>query len=353
MAPFRAVVAALWLAIGLPPCGPATAQDSGNDFARPTSPKHAAPPPKSLPSPSDRRRRRLEAVHSWGYQLRLMRFPEIAAGPHDLVVIDHALSAGRRFVHQFAPELIELAKSRSHGPPRIVLAYLSIGEAERYRFYWDQAWYDPARKPAWLGAANEVWEGNYLVRFWDPDWQRLILDGPDSYLGRILAAGFDGVYLDRADVHADWSKEKPDAAALMSAFVRRIATAARSVDPQFLVVMQNAEELVRQKSLLEVIDGIAKEDLFYGIDHKASANDAETVGEALGHLRTARRSGKRVLVVEYLDDPAKIAVARRRAAAEGFLLHVTGRDLGEMSVDPPPQPEPGGGRHPQSERRQP
>ena len=42
----------------------------------------------------------------------------------------------------------------------MVLAYLSIGEAEDYRGYWDPSWVDasgvpiPGVAPAWLGAEN-------------------------------------------------------------------------------------------------------------------------------------------------------------------------------------------------------
>ena len=187
---------------------------------------------------------------------------------------------------------------------------------------------------------NLEWEGNYLVRFWHPDWQRIILEGPDSYLARIKAAGFDGIYIDRADVHSEWAKEKPDAEALMATFIQRLATVARKDDPRFLVIMQNAEELVRRKAVLEAIDGIAKEDLYYGIDHQANRNDRGNIESSLGALRQAKRAGRRIFVVEYLDDPAKIQDARRRASAEGFVAHFTGRDLGDLSVTAPDQVQP-------------
>ena len=317
---------------------PAAAQ-----FTAPWSTEVQPPAAKAKPKPptaGEQRRHLLDGVRSWGYQLRLLRFPEIAASPLDLVVIDHALSAGRRFVHQFSPDLLDLAKKKPDGGRRLVLAYLSIGEAERYRFYWDQAWYEPATKPAWLGALNLEWEGNYLVRFWFPEWQRIIIDGPDSYLGRIKAAGFDGIYIDRADVHSEWAKEKPDAEPLMAEFIRRLATAARADNPQFLVIMQNAEELVARKSVLESIDAIAKEDLFYGIDHRAGRNDRENIESSLRYLRQAKRAGRRIFVVEYLSEPAKIDIARRASEAEGFLFHVTGRDLGDLSVASPTEAPP-------------
>lgn len=51
------------------------------------------------------------------------------------------------------------------------------------------------RPPEWLLEENQDWPGNYLVRYWHPKWQRIALDA----LTAILAAGFDGVYLDRVD----------------------------------------------------------------------------------------------------------------------------------------------------------
>ena len=43
------------------------------------------------------------------------------------------------------------------------------------------------------------WEGNYKVRYWEEDWQAIIYGDADSYLQKILDAGFDGVYLDIID----------------------------------------------------------------------------------------------------------------------------------------------------------
>ena len=43
------------------------------------------------------------------------------------------------------------------------------------------------------GCRNPDWAGNYKVRYWEQGWRDLILSGPESYLNRITAAGFDGV----------------------------------------------------------------------------------------------------------------------------------------------------------------
>lgn len=83
------------------------------------------------------------------------------------------------------------------GGRRIILCYVSIGEAEDYRWYWDPAW--STEPPSWLGPVNPQWPGNYLVEYWDPAWQSLMFGTDSSYVDMVIRAGFDGVYLDKID----------------------------------------------------------------------------------------------------------------------------------------------------------
>ncbi len=78
-----------------------------------------------------------------------------------------------------------------------MIAYLSIGEAEEYRYYWQPEWLQNLL--AWLLEENLDWPGNHKIHYWDPEWQAIICGNRDSYLAKILAAGFDGVYLDLID----------------------------------------------------------------------------------------------------------------------------------------------------------
>lgn len=93
---------------------------------------------------------------------------------------------------------IALLRTKANGAARLVIAYLSIGEAEDYRNYWDPSW--TAHPPAWLAEENPDWPGNFKVRYWDPSWQEIIV-GEDSNFTRILDAHFDGVYLDIIDAY--------------------------------------------------------------------------------------------------------------------------------------------------------
>jgi cysteinyl-tRNA synthetase len=105
-----------------------------------------------------------------------------------------------------AAEVASLQR-RPDGRRRLVLAYMSVGEAEDYRYYWKPGF--SAAPPGWLEAKNPTWPGDYKVRYWDPAWRRLVYGGVDSYLDRILAAGFDGVALDVVDAYAYFEAKGP------------------------------------------------------------------------------------------------------------------------------------------------
>jgi cysteinyl-tRNA synthetase len=93
---------------------------------------------------------------------------------------------------------VQALKIKANGGKRIVLAYISIGEAENYRYYWQSAW--STSPPEWLKEENPDWPGNYRVAYWLSPWQEIIFGNNTSYIHRIIDAGFDGVYLDGVDV---------------------------------------------------------------------------------------------------------------------------------------------------------
>ncbi len=116
----------------------------------------------------------------------------VDATDYDVIVMDLFQNESA-----FSPARISALKTKPSGARRLVLCYLSIGEAETYRYYWQTSW--KPGSPSWLEAENPDWAGNYKVRYWDPAWQAIITGNDSSYLKRILDAGFDGVYLDIVD----------------------------------------------------------------------------------------------------------------------------------------------------------
>jgi cysteinyl-tRNA synthetase, unknown class len=294
------------------------------------------PPALTLVSPTQlqpegtaaaERQRRMSTVTNWGYWLSNFEPAGLTAAPHDLMVIDSEASANRIFEREYTASEVLRMKRRPDGSPRVLLSYLSIGEAERYRPYWRQGWYDPLSKPAWLGNENRRWAGNFSVQYWNAEWQQLIFGTPESYPDRVIAHGFDGVYLDRADAFFEWQKTHPSARTDMATFIARLSAHARTRNPQFLIVMQNAEELLEDASVFDAIDGIAKEDLLYGVRRAEEPNKPGDVAWSIDLLRTARQAGRKVLVVEYLKDKAKMTAAASRLLEEGFVPYFAPRRL--------------------------
>jgi cysteinyl-tRNA synthetase, unknown class len=294
-----------------------------------------------VPSPSEvlpaRQGPALADVKSWGYQLQHAR-PDAIPPSLDLLVIDYSNDGSE--INAFSPSQVEEFRRRPGDRSRIVLAYLSIGEAENYRYYWWRSW--DATAPPWLGPENVDWKGNFSVRYWHPGWRRIIVNSQRSlsqrlgevivptrkpYLDRILEAGFDGVYLDRVDAFLDWIKEHPTARQEMAEFVAEISTYAKARKPGFLVVPQNGEELLSRAEYRRVIDGIAKEDLLFGAEGEEQENPARDVANSIALLKRAKAAHIAVLVVEYVKDPAKRSLAQTRMSELGFVLHFATRGL--------------------------
>jgi cysteinyl-tRNA synthetase len=116
----------------------------------------------------------------------------IAQTNYDLLIMDMYYND-----EPFQKEEIDALKIKQGGAKRLVVCYLSIGEAENYRYYWQDEWNET--KPVWLYKENPEWEGNFKVRYWENEWQSMIYGNDSSYMGKILDAGFDGAYLDIID----------------------------------------------------------------------------------------------------------------------------------------------------------
>jgi len=118
---------------------------------------------------------------------------------YDIILIDH-------FFHgaPYSKDEITRLKKKHNGGERLVICYMSIGEAEDYRHYWKIEW--KATPPSWLHEENPYWKGNYKVKYWDAGWQKIIL----TYLDTIVAANYDGVYLDIIDAFWHFENIKND-----------------------------------------------------------------------------------------------------------------------------------------------
>lgn len=193
---------------------------------------------------------------------------------------------------------LEIKTLKNTGPK--VIAYLSIGEAENYRWYWKKEYFK--NPPNWLGPENKNWPGNYKVKYWEDDWKNIVFE----YINKILDQGFDGIYLDRIDSYKFWYEngyEISFTSQKMIELVHEIYLYVKDRTDDFLIIPQNGEDIIEfdfDKNYINSISGIGIESLFYFIGKKV---DEETLNERLNYILKFKNSGKFVLVTNYIFDP--------------------------------------------------
>ena len=279
---------------------------------------------------------------------------QIGQSTFDYVVIEPSLDGSAD--GELSPAAVAVLQS-SAACDRVVLAYLSIGEAETYRDYFDPEWIGEEGRPvdgvapAWLGPFNPEFPDNFKVRYWDADWQTVVLEALD----RIIDAGYDGVYLDIIDAYEYFSSEEGgdeltrlEARTLMIDFVARIADHARTTQgaTSFLVFPQNGSDIILSddgeldtpgEEYLATIDGIGIEDLYFDELEAVPFDEFTERVERLA-LYTARE--KVVLVTDYVlpaafkaeQDDTRVLCFYTRSLRDGFLPYaaIEDRDLDEI-----------------------
>ena len=184
---------------------------------------------------------------------------------------------------------------RIHATGSKVISYISIGESEDYRDYWNSSWI--GRYPSWLGDLNPYWAGNYKVRYWDPQWQDIIFKRVD----KIVLAGYDGIMMDIIDAYAYWANEMGEGPLdlrrkQMVDFVKEISRKAKAKNPAFMIIPQNGPEIA--VDYLDAIDGQHKETTWYD-DLGNPLVQYDDMVEQIYAMDNLVANGKFVLNVDY------------------------------------------------------
>ena len=136
----------------------------------------------------------LYLINSENYNTKKEFLEAISKTNYDIIIMD--------LYHNeniYTKQEINLLKIKANGKSRLVIGYMSIGEAESYRYYWKENW--AKEKPPWLLKENPNWNENYKVSYWQEKWKDIIYGNEQSYLYKIIYTGFDGVYLDIIDAY--------------------------------------------------------------------------------------------------------------------------------------------------------
>lgn len=283
----------------------------------------------------------------------------LAASSFPMLVLESGIN-DKDADEEFARRLISRLRRLPDGRRRLLIAYIDIGQAEDYRAYWTKDWQAPGEggpgRPGFLLARDpDGWNGSYQVAYWDKGWQNIWL-GENGVVSRLARLGFDGIYLDWIDAYRDprvvaaGRQAGLDPAREMIDFVGRLRSAGRGVSADFLVIAQNAAELidVSPESYAKAIDAAAFEDTwFYGRgganwnspkagDLRHQDEDANwTPEKRLGLYRKYQACGLPVFTVDYCVNEKNAALVYQQATVAGLRPLVTRVSLSRMTVTPP------------------
>ena len=141
----------------------------------------------------------------------------------------------------------EVAGLRNGGT--LPIAYLSVGEAETYR------WFYPRVDPSWMLGPNPNWENHFFVDARKVGWQDLLVE---TVIPGIVARGYQGLFLDMVDTALPGLY--PETEEGMVELVHRIG----AEHPGLHLIMNRGFFLAQR--VAHVVDGLAVEGTFARYD---------------------------------------------------------------------------------------
>ncbi|MFN0194517.1 MAG: endo alpha-1,4 polygalactosaminidase [Aestuariivirga sp.] len=302
----------------------------------------------------------LTRVKTWMYLLQRLEEPtllkEAAASNYDLFVIEPGLDFKDGAYDTGG--LVKALQTKPDGSKRFLLAYIDIGQAEDFRSYWTKEWKPPKSgkpgHPEFLLAPDpDGWAGDYGVAFWQPEWKSIWL-GTQGLIARLAELGFDGVYMDWVAAYDEPSVRRAadkaglDPAREMLSLISGIRAEGRKLNPHFLVVPQNAADLIDAdpEAYAAIIDGLGIEDTWFRGAANASwkskrAGDLkpegdETPAQKIASYRRYLDRSIPVFTIDYCVSKKNAARVYREAQAAGLIPLVTRVSLDHMTETPPP-----------------
>ncbi|NOX18349.1 MAG: T9SS type A sorting domain-containing protein [Chlorobi bacterium] len=317
----------------------------------------------------------LNEIKYWGYQIQAITdagaVDSLIVSSYDMLVLEPTRTDWSSDAKLFdTAGMVDGLKNSfaSDGIHRkLVIAYIDIGEAEDWRWYWtwSQDWNcEPPMPEDWPGfiitCDPDGWGGNYPVAFWDPLWKDIVIYGENqnsepygdyaSIIDEVIRDGFDGIYLDwveafeNEDVIEAAEIAGKDPAEEMIFFIEEMRNYAEARNPDFIIIQQNAASLCDEHpELFNVIDAIAQEAIWFDGDAtddwndpngRDFENDPSLTEYYLNFLNQYLSAGLPVFDCEYALEYSGSAYAR--SYRNGFIPYSTRRSLGKLTTTPPP-----------------
>tara|TARA_R110000868_G_scaffold136049_3_gene348798 strand:- start:2493 stop:3314 length:822 start_codon:yes stop_codon:yes gene_type:complete len=267
-------------------------------------------------------------ITKWHYQLQNYnsKFVEkVSDSTQTMWIIDRDKTTNQPFT------IFDTIKMKNRDS-NILISYMSVGEAEDYRPYFKKL------PKSLIAKENPHWKGNFDIKYWEPAWHQILYSSDNSYLDKILSAGFDGVYLDIVDGYKRHPGVK-DAADKMAELVIGISKKAKSLNPRFRIYLQNGSEIINdispklKPSFVKAVDGLSIEGYFfdYSKDKPILSDWFKNLEPVYKYYQT---QNKDVFMIEYVEDPALQQIAVDYCNKNDIKLLITDRLLkGNFSIN--------------------
>lgn len=232
----------------------------------------------------------LTRVKNFGILLSKVTIDKVKKSSYQMLIINEADQNSKMFM---ADDIKKMKEGK------ILLADISIGIAEKYRWYWKRQWNNI--KPEFLGdKINDSLV--YVKQWWHPEWREIT----ERMIDRAIEAGYDGIVLSGVDVYIDLgaSLKLRDK---MTEYVMEISHYAKKKKPSFLVLPKNGERLGRNKDYARTVDGIIKEDLIYSSlsnGQSGPKNPLIQVARSMDDLNQFKLQEKPAFIIEYVSSSA-------------------------------------------------
>lgn len=206
-----------------------------------------------------------------------------------------------------------------------ILAYLSVGEAEKYRRHFSKL-----EGTDLIIQENPLWSENFQIKFWEPLWKSLLI----NYSKEILNKGFKGLFVDVVDAWQNFPEsEQPKRKEQMERLLIDLAEHMLNHDSKHWLVIQNSHELLENPCLEKLTTGINQESLY--ASWAEAKIEPEWQRNKILALENLRRKGKLVTLIEYTRNSIDMVRIKMRAAVHGFSPYFTVKELDRIYRDQP------------------
>ncbi len=207
-----------------------------------------------------------------------------------------------------------------------LIAYISIGEAENYRSYWEKI-----KDRPWVLEENPNWKGNYLVDIRNPEWQSILLK---ELIPQAINAGFKGIMLDTVDTAIELESRDPQRYAnTKNAMVQFIAKIHKRF-PHLYLLPNNGYSLLPE--IAPYISGVIAEDIFWMPDFENNTYvpvPEEDRRQKIISLNKVMESHQLpIFSIDYVSqkDPDMIRQTLEKARKLGFVPYVAEKNLSRL-----------------------